>query len=79
MGERWYLLVAGGAIWAPMIYAAIAHFRKPVAGGCPRCSHSCGVDGKHCEHVDDNNGWSSDRCQCQHDWHWNYESTTATA
>jgi hypothetical protein len=45
----------------------------------PQCQHGAGLyDGrKHCDDVEDYSGWITDRCRCQSDDHWNYESVTA--
>lgn len=80
MGDHWWLILVGAAIWTPMLIAAYRHLRNPKTNpdACPRCKHECGVDGTHCENVDDDNGWSSSRCRCQNDYHWNYESTAVS-
>lgn len=80
MGDHWWLILVGSAIWTSLLIAAYRHWRHPRANpdACPRCEHECGVDGTHCENVDHDNGWSSSPCRCQHDFHWNYESTAVS-
>lgn len=82
MGGTLWMYVAGAGMWAVLIASAWSERRWPAApnpDACPECSHECGLSelgrGQHCEHIDDNNGWSSDRCECQNDYHWNYEAT----
>jgi hypothetical protein len=76
MGDQWWLFLAGVALWAVTI-TAIVFGKKTSNTGCPVCEHEAGLDErrKHCPAQDDNNGWSSHLCQCQNDYHWNYEST----
>jgi hypothetical protein len=68
----WWLV--GVAMWAVLLWCAYLHFRHPEAEGCPSCGHEAGLDGEHCSEQDDYNGWASDLCKCQNDYHWNHES-----
>lgn len=78
MWGHWPLIAAGVAMWAPLVVAA---WRKLNSDddrpGCPTCGHEAGLDGPHCAEQDDHNGWASDLCRCQHDYHRDYESVSA--
>lgn len=80
MGDYWWLLLIGGSFWVVFIACTISYLRNPDTNphACPECGHEHGLNKqrKHCGAQDDNNGWSSDLCRCQNDYHWNYESTT---
>jgi hypothetical protein len=67
-----WLLLIGATTVAVMTVCAFRY--RPDDDGCPTCGHDTGLDGTHCSAQDDYNGWSSHLCQCQNDWHWNYES-----
>jgi hypothetical protein len=76
MGDHWWLI--GVAILVVSIACSYLHARNPEPNdGCPECTHEAGLDGKRCDHVEHFNGWSSERCRCDNDWHGNYESTAA--
>jgi len=85
MGEMAWVLAIGGAImWAPLLWAVyqrIFHPQPDDLDACPACGHEIGLDERrrHCAGQDDHNGWSSDLCKCQNDWHWRYESVRTQA
>lgn len=71
-----WLVIVGVGFWVVLAVCSVLYLRKPEANnGCPGCRHEIGLDerGKHCNGQDDNNGWSSDICQCENDYHWRYE------
>ena len=83
MGDYWWLLLIGAGMWSVLLVCSYLHLRHPESNpdACPQCQHEAGLDDrrKHCPEQDDYNGWSSSRCRCQNDYHWNYESTAITS
>lgn len=73
----WLLLV--GVLMAGTIFALAVRgmLQAPDEDACPSCEHAFGLSPsrKHCGAQDDHNGWSSDLCRCDNDYHWNYAST----
>lgn len=81
MGDYWWLALLGGvAMWTPLLIAIFRGPPPPDPDSCPECGHQDGLNKArtHCPAQDDHNGWSSDLCRCQNDYHWNYESTAIT-
>jgi len=80
MGEIWWALAICAAMTAAVFALATYGMLndKPDPNACPECGHESGLNTRssHCGGQDDHNGWASDLCKCQNDWHWNYESTT---
>ncbi|MCK5752021.1 MAG: hypothetical protein KAH46_04890, partial [Mycobacterium sp.] len=66
MGDYWWMLIPGIAIWVVLL---IALFTRPPKGVCPHCRHHAGLLEGHCADVDHNNGWSSTTCRCDDDYH----------
>lgn len=74
MGNYWWLI--GVAMWVVIVGAIVFGKKSSNPAACPSCDHEAGLDDRrrHCPEQDDHNGWSSDRCRCQNDYHWRYES-----
>lgn len=75
MGQYWPLAM-GAVMWGVFICAWVRHKWMKNLSACPQCEHESGLDdtGKRCGTVEDFSGWVTDRCKCQNDYHWNYDS-----